>query len=442
MNLLNFYESLLLTANFEVNKDGAVSVITPTGKEPMVVKQKRLVIPTREQLKAPGWDKRILFHVLAENILKGETEVFSRYRTALLQRLNISFGTLAITLMDIAASQAVHKTLTIQQSEYLKEMTEADEKSVENFRKLMEKIPAGDHQKGIVSIFLKRNGKVGKTSYPRVGVVKFPLYDELVNAKEAVIYGVKLRKKDIELYRKLFEYIIPGIDNPEEFYNTGSDSMIAPYTVALMSTVAKVVAPLNELLTLFMEERDPENYNRLLIRTDWLPLVQDLTPLANEIRLIPNMDNDIQATPASPNAALQNFEAPVAEAPAPQPVAPQPVQQAPVQQVPAQPVYQPQQSVYQQPVAPVPPAPQKPGNSVDDILRMKYQGQPQQFVPQPQLVQQPMLNGWGQPIHNVQQQYVQQPFNNGWPVQQPQQYFQQPTQQMHPIGAYGYPIKG
>ena len=70
MNLLSVYESILNTAGFVVDDQGLVSTILSGDKVPAVIEvmehdepvSKRLVLPTTEQLSAPGgWASRIAF---------------------------------------------------------------------------------------------------------------------------------------------------------------------------------------------------------------------------------------------------------------------------------------------------------------------------------------------------------------------------------------------
>ena len=438
MNMLQLYESMLHVAGLVVNKDGAVSIKPLPGekiKQPMTIKGKRLVIPTREQMTTPDWKKRIVFHPLSENVLKNESEALVRYRFAVNQNINIIIPSLMTYLLDIAASPDQHKKMTPKQTEYLVELSDVDEKTCENFRKLLSKIPVDDSNKSFVSIYMKRNGEVKGDRYPRVGVVTFPIYKALTDTTDNVIEGVKLRVKDVKALKALLEYILPGIDNPAEYFNSGSDSKIAPYTVSLMLAVAKVAACINNVVSTFFST-DSEEYANYTLRTDWIDLISDLTPIVNDIRMVPNQDAEepesmtpkaeVKSEAVSGLPPLQSFNAPVAAQPT---AAPAPAVAAPVAQ----------------PVTPAKPTGHVRETSIDAVLNRAYPGAQYQ-PPPPPVMQQPAMpyNGWGQPVQPMQ---AMQPYPqvNPWgqPVQQYPQVNQwgQPIMQGQVTGAYGYPVR-
>ena len=450
MDMLQFYQSILTLAGMVVNKDGTVSIVDhEEGKNtPMTIKGRRLVIPTKEQMQVPDWSKRVAFHPLSENVLKGESDVFSRFRTAVLQYINITLASQASYLLDIAASTAQHAKLSAEQTAYLLELFDVDAKCVQNFGKLLAKVDVTDATNSFVKVFMKRGGELEGTRYSRVAVVSFPMYEALVamDGNGGKLYGVDLRKKDVVSLTALIETLIPNIAI-KDYYSSGSNDKLAPYTVALLNSVAKLTADLNDFTNKFFSE-DEDKFNRMAFRDDWVDLVADLTPIINQIRLTPNQDPvdevETKATKATgPNTPLQTFEAPEpVKAPVQQMQAPTPV---------ASPV-QPMQMPVQQPAAPAP-SNSGGGLSVSEVLaRAGVIAQPvQQPMQQPMYGQPPVQQGWGQPTVNQWGQPImpqQQPMVNGWPMNQLQPGYgtapiqPQMGQPQHMVGAYGYPIKG
>lgn len=480
MNLLQFYESILLTAGFSIGSDGAISLALEEPVVPMTIGQRRLVLPTPQQLKGGDWTKRIGFHPLAENILKGESEVFSRYRATLNRRLNQIAAGLILELLYIAASPAEQRNLNGAQSEYLVKVKDADERTYESIRKLLAKLPIDDPASNLISLTMKRNGTIGKERYPRVCVVGFPVYEAAVASKDHSVMGVKLRVKDIEVLKAILEYIFPNLQAPEAHYSKGSDSKIAPYTVALLESTYSLIERTNEITTLFWGNNS-EKYNVYALRDDWFNLIKDLNPLVKEIRLIPNLES---TAPNVPEPPVQAVTPPTPPQPKPvqattqyptldttnTPVAPQPVQQAVAQPAsphvapPVLPTQQPTQAApvgytwqwngvqwvavpVQQAVAPVQAVPTTPPqqlapNSLQAIIGtaptppVAYPTYQQPVYQQP-VYQQPVVgpNGW--PMHVLQPGYTSVP--QQVPQVQPGVMYQQP---MYPTGSFGYPIKG
>ncbi|BDD79891.1 hypothetical protein [Burkholderia phage FLC9] len=279
--MLDFYESILGAAGLIVTSDGCVSVATSKDPKPMTLKGRRLVLPTPEHQRAPNPDTKIAFHPLVENVMRGESEVFERFRLAINARLNVVIGSIVTMLLTLGTSQAEQHKLTPEQSEFLSKVKNADEKTLIALKKIMDSLPAAAHQKLFVSMFIKRGGTVGDKRYSRVGVVHFPFYNDLKKS-DGELHGVKLRVKDREALAGLLDYILPEQDIAG-VYNRGSNSTIAPSIEALMLSVRAVAAPLNDLLSRF-EGVLPDN---LTIESGWSEQLDNLDELLPEIRSTP-----------------------------------------------------------------------------------------------------------------------------------------------------------
>ena len=283
MKLLELYENLLKAAFLATTEDGYVSRKFGDQTDPAIIKGKRLVLPTQEHLANPNKKDIILFHPLSENILKGESVVLEEFRTSLNIRLNFTIGLIAFQLLQIATSTKEHAKLTPDQSEFLSDLKNADEKTLDTFGKLLKAMNVSQNQNVFVSIFLKRSGSVGGKKYQRAGIVAFPFYEELMKSTTE-LYGVKLRVKDRETFIKLMEYIFPNIGVPES-HNRGSDSDVAPFLDALMKAVMTVSAPLNDQITLFSNFLDsPEE---MMVNDEWVEVFDNLGVMLPQIRSIP-----------------------------------------------------------------------------------------------------------------------------------------------------------
>lgn len=305
MKLLDLYKSLLKVAKRVVHEDGTISQTFGGKTEPSLIKGKREVLPTREHLSNPDWENRVVFHPLSENILRGESAVLEDYRQALNVRINWTFGLLGYQLLMIAASEDEHKKLSPDQTVYLSQMKNANEGTLKTFLNLMKAMPMDQNQKTFVSIYLKRGGTIAGKRYARVGVVSFPLYNELTKMAGLELWGVKFKnKKDIETIKKLLEYMIPGIETPES-HNRGSDSGVAPYLDALMKAVMSVASPLNDLIEIFHNvlavnsPEDDSHPDQLRFEDAWVETFDNLDVMVPEIRAIP-MQAGNEGSPAKP----------------------------------------------------------------------------------------------------------------------------------------------
>jgi hypothetical protein len=304
--MLKFYESLLAAAGLTTTSDGCVSIKTSKDPKPLTLKGKRLVLPTSEHLRHSDRDSKVVFHPLTENVMRGESEVFERFRMALNGRINVVFGTVMHCLLQLGTSQAEQHKLSPEQSEFLSKVKNADEKTLLALKKVMDSVSATQHQKLFVSMFIKRGGTVGDKRFARVGVVHFPFYNDLKKA-EPEFHGVKLRVKDREALIGLLDYILPEQDIAG-VYNRGSNSTIAPSLEALMLSFLAIAAPLNDLIARF-EGVLPDN---LQIDADWVETMGNLDILLPEIRSVPMQAGNEGVVPGQEGVAAAAAESVVA----------------------------------------------------------------------------------------------------------------------------------
>lgn len=291
MNLLKLYEEILKTGLMSVDHEGMVSQPKSYSAEedgpvePTVIDGKRLVIPTKYHIDNPDKQQKIVFHPLSENALQGESAVISKLKTMCSVAVNMSIYHLIRNFLNLALSTEEHKKLSPEQSELLSVLKDVDTKTEKDFMKIILQGIKRDGSDGLFfKVFLKRGGSVHGKKYSRVGVVTFPIYEEL-SKENTEHFGITLRKKDQGVLRKLLEYILPRIAEVQG-YDAGSDDDNAPYLEALMQSIAGVGGDVNKRINEFEEFIDfPEG---LKIKLRWQKAFQDLNDFLPEVRRIPS----------------------------------------------------------------------------------------------------------------------------------------------------------
>lgn len=399
MDLLDLYKNILDAGGLTVDDKGCVSVncdkfvsdkSTMTQNTPVIVEGKRLVLPTREHLQNSDKNLVQVFHPIRENIMHGESLVITKLRNVLTTRLNYTIAGVINSIIDLGASAEKQNKLTPDQIEVLAIAPQLDETTAVVFTEIITKIFSGDKTKSIVDIYLKRSGTINGAKFSKVGVVTFPLYDELCK-EEDVVYGVKLRKKDKTSFKAIFEYMFPNIAE-KGFYNRGSVSPIAPFLDSLMKSFMAVASRINDIVEIFNTNIDC--YEKLLINSDWVEAFDDLYPYLMEGQKIPMQagnEGTVKKQEVVENTATQMPQ----QAPVTQPLQ---------YQTPA-----PQPQVYNQPI-PVPQATQQPQRDSDGKIIFQSPFTTQQPQPQPiyqpqyqQQMPQQMLDPRMQAFYNSQQ---------------------------------------
>ena len=295
-NLIQIYKDILSTAWMSANEKGVISrLIDPeTGeKSPVMIedntdnkKKKTAVLPIKENLVGLDNSEFLVIHPLNENPSKPASPVVDFLRRMMSVRLNWVLSTMLPELLVFASSPAKHDLLKPEQLDILTCLADAGKDSASKFLKLLEASKAKNgHFATIVSVYLTRGGVVKEKTFHRAAIVKFTLYEELIKAgSDNVVMGVKLSKKDRDLFKKLFERVIPGIDNPQH-YSTGSNANVAPFMDSMMNTFLKLFSITNDMV---------ENYrvvfsipDLMIVPMEWSDELMDIDSLSSIVRLVP-----------------------------------------------------------------------------------------------------------------------------------------------------------
>lgn len=292
----DLYKDLLSAAGLYVSVDGCISYLAGEEKYPLLIGDKRVVLPTQEHLKGGG-EARVLFHPLLENLMRGESEVFTTYRTHLIGNLNIEFSDLFFNILQLAASPAEHKKLNPDQAEPLTALAKANQSVLDKYEEIIRKMPVDDVTSAFIKVYIKKNGKCRGTKHSRVAIVTFPFLETLLE-KDSKMYGVTLRQNDRACFTELFKFIIKDADVAEQ-YCYGSDNKIAPNMDALMYAFAPIAGGVNSAMALY-ENIFPSNP----IHSDWADTFATLDSLINDIRMIPVLPGNEGAVEGQAGAAV------------------------------------------------------------------------------------------------------------------------------------------
>lgn len=316
MNLLDFYRKVLDYLSFETDDAGNIFVSRDSKTIPITIGGRRWVLPTDNQLKDVDNKTTLVFHPLREPMVGNETEVLEALREAINTVLNLRVGMLGGRLLQLAASTKQHPQFDPDQMTLPIQVPGADETSAQHWQKILMQNVKVNRDKVVVNIFLRKGGRVNEVRYARVGITSFPMWREIEKDSES-IYGIKVRPKDKILFKQVLKYIFPDIEDAEA-YNRGSDSKIAPWFEALMSTALNLSLAVNEVAKRF--ESHLINPETIIFDESWLEAMEHLDRFSPEIRRIPmqGSPNIPEPPPTPPPAPPANYPAPVGY-PAPPP---------------------------------------------------------------------------------------------------------------------------
>lgn len=456
--LIDFYSDVIKSFRHRLSDDGYIYVGDEGEKIVSMGEGGRpIVLPTQdhiETLLSEDEDgniviSKILYNPLRESAIKGNGEALNKTKQWAERRIGFSIAAAGEMLLHLVRSREHQAKTSLEINKFLARVQEAknigmkeivDDTTIDKWGKLFAATLAPD--KNFVTLYINKSGKVHGEKFNRATILSSPVYDELLKAdKDTAVYGIKLRNKDLVIFKIIFEYILTGIDQGEHTLAVGSNDNESPAFISLMTMYHNVISRTNEIL-LELRKVSEEIFDLGYI--DLLYTVEDLNDLSKYKTAILEIPDEIdinrnQAKASSlPTMSAESINT-VREKPIPTmevpTVQPQPVyQQVPVQQpvqapVYTQPVYS-QQVPYNQPIQP------QTGGTTEDRLQRYLAMKGELPINQPQVMnlqQYPVM----QPQYNVQQPLMgANRMNMGMAYQQP--VYQQPMQVQMP--AYQGPM--
>lgn len=248
-----------------------------------------LVMPIPSRLRGSGLNGVVAFHPLSENIIRGESPVLRKLRTAVINKITNSLSLLMLSMAEIAADVDYQQKLKASESEFLRALPSADAKFANALGKIIDNIEAEGNNR-LVRIFFKRGGMWKGEKYARVAVVSFPLV-EAAHEDSKELFGVKLRVADKTQIQALLEYLLPNSLEPSDTYDYGSSSKSAPYFDSLIGAYVNLANAINKHAKKL--KKHLEVYDSIYIDTSWADEMANIDKLALEIPPLPFNEGDV-----------------------------------------------------------------------------------------------------------------------------------------------------
>lgn len=246
--LAKLYSTLLGAIGVEAKADGSLHQVLDGDEQPFIVKGLQVYLPTNEVVTNYN-DSLAVFHPIGESLIKGESPMLQGLRSMAMRYLTFVILNTVDAVLSLAVDNSAVSQLNPSQIEWLKCANGADETTLKNWKSIMRRIDPTTPNRAI-TIFLKRGAELGDGhKFARIAIVNFNLYNELLERSNQV-YGVRVRKSDINVLVNIFEAIFEHI-NVQDHYSRGSDSNVSPYLLAMIEAVDAVIKPLNKVNWMF-----------------------------------------------------------------------------------------------------------------------------------------------------------------------------------------------
>lgn len=484
-NIIEFYTDIIESFKLVVTEDGFLyRKSEEDGKKTMMTHNlKPVVLPTKDHIESMLVEdengeiqvSKILFNPLNESAIKGNSDSLNICKNYAERILGHSLCGVGYLLMVLARHKEHQTKTSLEINKFLKRVHEADNQGVKEiiddemlskWVKLYSKTITPT--RSMVTFYLNKVHRIDGVKYNRSTTLHSEVYTELLKAtKDTPIYDIKLRNKDLTIFKIIFEYIIPDFKEKEKT-ELGSNDTKRPAFISLMKLYHQIMSRINSIassiqnvdestfdstyIDLRFKEEELDNLdiytNELLSIPDDVDINRQMTKQNNAT--IPSLDTDVLnrnvekpdfPVMAETPSVIQNVQ--TVSKPVEQTVQVQtPIQTQPVQSVP-----------YNQALPIQPQAPRQelsPNQALSQMLDRMNPGY--DIVPQMTMVpvQQPMMqNNYQTPLQTVNSpmpqmmaQTVQMgpytgPMNGGFNSPYTQQPQQAPLQGVNTMG-FGY----
>lgn len=248
---LMFYYSLLEDLGVTIDCDGFTYFDFDSAagdRIPITIDDKHLFLPTRERLKEIDSAKTIAFHPLCQNVLRGDSKVFMALKKYMAIQLTTRLHGAMGRLGELAITPELHEDLKPKQAAFLKEVTDYKKRTHTALRQLLKQVDFESRDKALISMYVKKGGKIKNRQYSQACIVGFPLRESMEETDGVTVHDVKFYShKDKAAVEALFDYILPD----QESYSQGSTSSVAPNFDALIKSFYKVAHQLNKVFDRF-----------------------------------------------------------------------------------------------------------------------------------------------------------------------------------------------
>ncbi|EPU3828974.1 hypothetical protein ACVWU4_000955 [Campylobacter coli] len=301
--LFDFYKRILESVGFYVTKDGYIFLGNEEEKESYTVNGLPFVVPTEEHIKVLfGLDEstgkvtntRYLFNPLNETILKGDSISLSRLKLVIERRLALAINVAGRLLLLVANNKELQSKLPTKINKFLSEIMSAknanikelvDADVIKNWDTIFFKSLKVD--KHLISIFLKKSGVYENVKYNRLAVVSSPLLDILETATpDTQVFGMKLRNKEIKIYRIILKYLL-NVDKNNTI-NFGSNDGETPGFISLFTAYVNIYKNIEDVILKLQNVDKSEAVKGLYNITVDLKELENLAQYKSEVLTIPN----------------------------------------------------------------------------------------------------------------------------------------------------------
>lgn len=307
LSVVSFYKNLLDVLDLHTKEDGQLFTKLSDKETPLLIGGLPTYLPTPDNIKTiytivDGVSKKQkeLFNPLSENTASGANKTFMKFRNILEYKMLNVFYYMGEALLLISMSKEEINDLNIVKFTSLLSRYKGgakqliDDKTLELWLKTYQNILNKYNNKKFINLLVRKGGLIDNIHYNRVGVITFPLGELILKLdnKDRILLDNKLRLKDIEVFKTIYEFLIGDDEVIEDGFMIGSLNKKSPslHTLLLMyDKLYKLFTPVIEsILNIGVDEDMAKMLNLKKLPFDVANLSSIIDGYETDVIKIPN----------------------------------------------------------------------------------------------------------------------------------------------------------
>jgi hypothetical protein len=224
--LATLYREVISSLGWTVTEEGKIALRIGDDSTEIVEDGMYWVFPDTQY--RPPNEPWLLFHPALD---QGQAAIIERMRARMQTLIVTRTLYVILNMVMFATSDINQERITSKQSDLLRVLEDADVNTCTHLTRLVNEIHTRSSGTGakqnelkysFMTLYIKSGGRIGSKTYAKVVALSSKLYELMLNPKGDALFegnkvlGVKLRKADVALLKKVMGWVFPKIEAPGE----------------------------------------------------------------------------------------------------------------------------------------------------------------------------------------------------------------------------------
>lgn len=305
--VLDYYKDVLKFCEIKVGKDHKLYDTSSDKSIPILINEKEVVLPYDEVLRSDLVKSCHIFHLMPENIARGESIELTKLKQYINTKVNLKSYFLIQMLIEVLSNNKFQTMLDSDQAEFISRIGTLDKTGTKHLLSYTGEKYKSNFDSAMANIFIKKGGFIGKERYNRVATISYPL---MISVLEQSPTKVQMREKDYIILANIVRAIFPDCED-KELNMFGSRNGMVPSLDVLLRASYKLACNINDIHSVFESMLEETSMEFEPFDTSFYDQITALEDLANDAARIPTtFQEEVAPAMPKPSPMVQPTQAP------------------------------------------------------------------------------------------------------------------------------------